>query len=551
MSRRGRVNSLSSSKIEVRTWVPSAELTLLDHAGAVIASSSGGALYAQGLDAGLYRVQVEAGPTVTEELVPIWEGASVVHDVQLLLPMATPVKGAAINHEIHAGPVQQLSVHPTLVLGAGGRLVVFVRATQRFDEPPPVGVTGLALLDADARSLLPQPLPVIPGPGYAGLSVDLSSGTYLLRAPVENGRTADQSVVILPGWTTYLFLPAAPPEGEAEPWIPVPSAMVAHMKQLGQAFEPYDYGSDAFFAGEIALDGLRAGQLVLPTGGWNKVLTEPQLNPMLAIYLGQAALANSAPPLEMLTELVHRLHSVIPGHPDGEALRCALLDRAGDRSAPRAPSLTAPPMLLNSYQALIARDAVEPLLVNGSLAELAATRQRADGVWLRWDSLTDADSQIELDVPTLQDAAAAIDAVVDASEEIRLGRTFRLEGFRESFTRDLGTFPGPRTSHVPRVSRQFGQDTDYGAGNDVGEQVGAGESAETRPPAAPAPIRSSVLVSQDVAALASVITRMATYASGTGPATLADLSRQLGLPVSTVRAGLIQIVRASEGKAEG
>lgn len=541
------MNSLSSSKIEVRTWVPSAELTLLDHAGAVIASSSGGALHAQGLDAGLYRVQVEAGPTVTEELVPIWEGASVVHDVQLLLPMATPVKGAAINHEIHAGPVQQLSVHPTLILGAGGRLVVFVRATQRFDEPPPVGVTGLALLDADARSLLPPPLPVIPGPGYAGLSVDLSPGTYLLRAPVENGRTADQSVVILPGWTTYLFLPAAPPEGEAGPWIPVLSAMVAHMKQLGQAFEPYDYGSDAFFAGEIALDGLRAGQLVLPTGAWKKVLTEPQLNPMLAIYLGQAALVNSAPPLEVLTELVQQLRSVIPGHPDAEALRCALLDRAGDQSASLTPSLTAPPMLLNSYQALIARDAVEPaLLLNGSLAELAATRQRADGVWLRWDSITDADNQTELDVPTLHDAAAAIDAVVDASEEIRLGSTFRFERLRESFTRNLGILPGPGTSRAPRVSRQIGGDTDYGAGDDAGEQVDVGEAADTLPPAEPVPTRSSVLVSQDVAALASVITRIASYASGTSPVTVADLSRQLGLPVSTVRAGLIQIVRASE-----
>jgi hypothetical protein len=541
------VSSLSSSEIEVLTWVPSAELTLLNHTGAVIASSSGGSLHAHGLDAGLYRVQVEAGPTVTEELVTVHEGASVVHHVRLLLPLATPVKGAAINHEIHAVPVQQLSVNPTLVLGAGGRLVVFIRATHRFDEPPPVGGAGLALLAADSGILLPQPLPTVQGPGCAGLSVDLSQGTYLLRAPVEGGRTADQSVVILPGWTTYLFLPAAPPEGGAGPWTPVPSAMVAHMKELGQAFEPYDYGSDAFFAGEMALDGLRAGQLVLPMGGWDTVLAEPQLNPMLAVYLGQAALVNSAPPLDALTELVQRLRSVVPGHPDAEALRCALLDRAGDRSASGAPPLTAPPMLLNSYQALIARDAVEPaLLVNGSLAELAATRQRADGVWLRWDSLTDADSQIELDVPTLQDAAAAIDAVVDASEEIRLPSTLRFERFRESFTRDLGISPGPRTSRAPRVSRELGRDTDYAAGDDVGEQVGAGESAGTLPPAEPAPITSSVLVSQDVAALAGVITRMAAHAAGTAPATVADLSRQLGLPVSTVRAGLIEIVRASE-----
>ena len=291
------MSSLSTSELLVRTWLPSAHLTLLDHAGAVVASSSGGALYQGGLEPGLYRVQVETGATISEEIVPLREGVSVTHDLQMLLPTVTPVNGASVNHELHSGPTQLLSVAPTLVLGSGGRLVVLVRINQLLEEMPPVGTGGIALLDEAGASLLQEPWPVEPGQGYAGLSVDLSPGSYLLRARVKDDRTADQAVPVLAGWTTYLFLPAAPdPHQEGTSWGPVPSAMVAHIKELGHAFEPYDYGSDAFFAAEMALDGLRSGQLVLPSGGWGMVLREVELNPMLGIYLGHAALSLADPP---------------------------------------------------------------------------------------------------------------------------------------------------------------------------------------------------------------------------------------------------------------
>jgi hypothetical protein len=569
---------LSSSEIEIRTGLPSAEVTLLDHTGAVVANSSGGALHQDGLEAGLYRVQVETGATLTEELVPVHEGASVTHAVHLLLPTVTPVKGAAINNELHSGPAQQLSIAPTRVLGAGGRLVLFVRVTERCDELPPVSTGGLSLLDEHEASLLPAPLPVLLGPGYAGLSVDLTPGTYLLRAPVEDGRTADQAVSVLEGWTTYLFLPAAPDPGrERAPWVPSPTAIVAHMKELGQAFEPYDYGSDAFFAAEMALDGLRAGQLVLPWGGWDFVLQNAELNPMLGIYLGHAALAHSAPPLDELSALVQRLRHVVPGHSDAEALRCALLDRAGDQSASGTPPLSAPPMLRSSYQALIARDAVEPLLlVDGSLAEHAATRQRADGVWLRWDTPT-GEEVVEVDAATMARAASALGDVVDLSdivpereapsepdleskpERVSFGSDDWFGRFRNHFERNLGIARGPRGPSASQVQGRIrGESEEVGLGPpQYREDFDAAPVLEPSPTPAPAPETTpgptsqpapgatSGVVSRGVADLATMISRMAEHVTDCGPVSVGDLSRQLGLPVSTVRAGLAEIAGSS------
>ena len=197
------MNLLSPSEIFVATGLPSTDVTLLDHSGAVLATSSG-SLRRTGLVAGLYRVQVATGATLTEELVSLSEGESVSRYMQLLLPTVTPVKGASINHEVHAFQVQQLSVSPTgPAHGTGGRMVLFVRVVQQMNELPVVEIDGLELLDVEAAPVAPSP---IHGPGFAGWSLDLSPGTYLLRTPVGIGNTtADQSVVVADGWTTYLF----------------------------------------------------------------------------------------------------------------------------------------------------------------------------------------------------------------------------------------------------------------------------------------------------------------------------------------------------------
>jgi hypothetical protein len=508
------MSSLSSSEINIQTWLPSAEVTLLDHAGVVVATSSGGELRRGGLDAGLYRVQVETGATLTEDLVAVHEGASVDHQVQLLLPTVTPVKGAAINHGLHSGPASQLSTHPTETVGAGARLMLFVRVTQLREVLPTVGTGGLALLDEHGRPLLPAPLHAPPGPGYAGLSVDLDPGTYLLRAPVEDGRTVDQSVTVPEGWTTYLFLPAAPDRrNEMAAWVPEPRAMVAHLKELGQAFEPYDHGSDAFFAAEMALDGLRAGQLVLPFGGWDQVLLELELNPMLGIYLGHAALARPNPPVRHLEALAQRLHDVVPGHPDAAALRLALLDRAGDLSASGTPPLSAPPMLRSSYQAVIARDSVEPtLLEDGSLAELVASRQRADGVWLRWDTPTE-EAGIEVDTASIARAASVLGDLVNLSELFPKRRTLAQQ---ES---EINLESGPEEA-----------------------SLGSTDWFDLNLPAEPD--TAPGLMSQEVTDLAAMLSRMAEHGADSGPVSVGNLSRQLGLPLSTVRAGLVEIARS-------
>ena len=255
----------------------------------------------------------------------------------------------------------------------------------------------------------------------------------------------------------------------------------------------------------------------------------------------------------------------MPGHPDAEALRCALLDRAGDRSASGAQPLSAPPMLRGSYQALVARDAVEPeLLVDGSLAEQAATRQRPDGVWLRWDTPTDEFDVVEVDSAVMAQVASAIGNVVDLGEElipeagaaptppsgdVSFGSTGWFDRFRERFERNLGVARAPRGPFVargPRTSPHM-----LGGGETAGidpPEYGDGLDPDPEPELELDLDLTTEPVPRDVADLAAMISRIAAHGTDSGPVSLGDLSRQLGLPVTTVRRGLEEIARSSGGK---
>jgi hypothetical protein len=572
---------LSSSSLLVDTGLPSAEITLLDHTGTVVATSSG-RLHATGLDAGLYRVQVSAAATVTEELIELHDGDSQFKSVRPELPMVTPVKDAAINHQLHARPAGDLSINPMHSIGHGGRLVVFARVLDKPEdfpgvELPPVTLDSLRLLDLQGNPLHPPwGTEEATGPGYAGISLDLYPGTYLLRSPEGSG-TSDQAVVVPDGWTAYLFMPAWPPEQDTpgRPWVPASEAMVCHLKAYGNYFEPYDFGSDAVFAAEAALEGLRTGHVAVPSGDWDQALAvHVPVNPMLGLYLGHAVLNWPGPPLpaasgkvaggkvaggkvaggKMATrlkrdrdlaraaELAERLEHIIPGHPDVVALRCAVKDLRCESTPSFTAPLTNPPMLHASYQALLARDATEPeLLAEGTLAELAATRLRGDSMWARWDSPSQAPERVHVAPSTMTEAVTALEGIVDISE------------VRNSLATADTT---EQRFHPFDIGAEVATDAAWDA-----DGLGVGSAPQARlplarqwflPPAVESPLPEELgvqvpegaTVPREVAQIAKMLRLMAEYRDDDSDrVSVADLSRHLGLPVSLVRAALTRIVR--------
>ena len=338
---------MSRSELSVSTGLPSSAFTLLDHNGEIVATATG-ASFKKSVRPGIYRIQVEAGPTTAEKLVTVRPGDSASTHVSVTVPTVTPVTGASTNQS-HCGEASVLSDRPRVVRGHGSRLVVFVRAKETEASRAKVTLNGLDLLDASGDSMLGKEA-WTSGPGYRGASVELQPGFYVLRSDV-----CDQSVLTAEGWTTLLFMPAVLEERR---WVPDPSAAVVHMIELGQRFEPYDFGSDEVFAAEMALDGLREGQVNLPTGGWASLdRTRLRRNPMLGVYLAHAALAQRRPGLSAVRRVVRDVRGLLPHHPDGDALFCAIKELEHDDSATRMPRQQHPPMLRPSFLALIARDA--------------------------------------------------------------------------------------------------------------------------------------------------------------------------------------------------
>jgi hypothetical protein len=385
---------MSSCDLTVSTGLPGTTLTLMDHQGRRLAKSVG-ELTATSLEPGVYRVQVEAGADVSERLLVLRPGLT-KEFVKLLLPLVTPVKAAARHHDEHAPVAAELSVVPTASLGRGSRLLIMVRVVDEVAQLPHVDVTGLDLVAAEPG--VPPGAGLIDaeawrfGPGYAACSIDVDPATYLLQSR-EGEQLANQPVQALPGWTTLLFLPAAPGvTGPDAAWTPQARSAVVHLAELDRGFEPYGLGSDEAFATEMALDGLRDGAVVLPDGGWDALLGSGLwLDPMGGLYAGHAALEAPGATPPQVEGLWERLNELLPGHADVTALGLALASArrrtlGSGWSIPAPVSMALPPMLRTGYAALLDADLYDPtVLMDGSPAELFAGRLFTDGVWSRWD----------------------------------------------------------------------------------------------------------------------------------------------------------------------
>ena len=404
----------ADAQIELYSGVASLELSVVAADFTTVASGLGNLSTA--VPPGIYQVVVRAGPVIDRTLITVGPGETYrANNLSVRFPAPAPVSDTSTSHEYHQAAVEQASGKLGQMPGPPSGLVLVVRDVRGMEGPP------LLPTDLACFSLLDEHLNPLPGfdqgwqlqshEAIATWSGRLAAGGYALRTDPRllvggermptTSQIFDQSIWLSDNWQTIVFITT----GQGGPQT---SAASIHMGQLGIGWSPFD--TQVGLALELANWGLREGRSVVPNDLLNVLLNSKYVNPMLGIVGAHSLLLSSEVNWDVVETVIHNLELLVPGHPDVIALRwMAARGRAAagmaapPPTAPAAPAVPAvpavpvgsaswPPMLLSSYRALIAMDAVDcerdrqwltsragcrAAARPGHLDELAADRDRA------------------------------------------------------------------------------------------------------------------------------------------------------------------------------
>ena len=225
---------MTSGVLSVHGSEPASEVVVRDHALRVVTAAPG-ALEVE-LPPGIYRVDVWVPGTTDVGLVAVGEGQNVTHERQeLIADSVVPITGIRTASEPHASLAGEIAARPLHTLTRtgddSGRLLLFARSpgSPRFTAPGVsiLGLVGNLLLTLDEHGS------VDPLHGFAGLSVDLPPGHYVLRHTVPGRRTRAQVVRVAAGYETQVFA------RWAEDHVDLAAAVIC-MPPLGTGFDPAD-----------------------------------------------------------------------------------------------------------------------------------------------------------------------------------------------------------------------------------------------------------------------------------------------------------------------
>jgi hypothetical protein len=410
------------ARIEVTADNPAIEIRLLDSDLEVQAQGVGE--LKQDVPAGLYELEYSAGPSTRSELIALRAGDRQVRIAHVDFPAAAPISVASNVSESQRAELQAVAERlPAEPPGEGtGELVVFLREVNSgTDGIAPDAFVPLGLVDEHEQfvSQFDSEQEVRRdemGRQWAAACRKLRPGTYALRvepgsrAPTDPARLPrrafNQSVYIEDGWQTILFVPNVA-RG------PMPQIASIHMTRTDERWNP---SSPATLALETMLACLRDGKGAISARQLELVTSEKTTNPMLAVVSAHSALLVDPPEFGLFDRIVSYLTATWPDFPDVRALypigedRRRYYDRRERQGrgepyqeppppTPPTRPVTWPPMLLASYQGLIACDAKWPdlqLIGENSLAERAATRLLIGGLWSAWEPFreTETDSRL-------------------------------------------------------------------------------------------------------------------------------------------------------------
>ena len=368
------------------------EMTLYDHQFDVVASGYG-SIHAN-LPPGVYKLEVSTGTEQQSKFYSLTPDKNIVDEIQIeQFPAAAPVEGTSTTHEYHGYTVEKLSLQPQDVVGAGGRLLLFFRQIGN-DRTAPL-IDGFSLLDKNQQPVfdLNNKAQRNNGEGWTALSVDVEPGAYILRHSqyqpstwsnfelTSTNMVIDQSLWVSENWTTIVFIPKF-----ASATYPSLQKSSIHMTRIGTGFQ-YNYDDERIALNlELILNNLRIGKSLIHRD-LDKLLRAKFENPILGIIGLHAMFLEQEMRQDLFDKVMFNLRQLVPDHPDVHALDVRRKIRLDDPENTDF-SCEFPPMLIAGYKALIRRDATEPsLITDGSIADRVAASIYHEGPWTIWQAL--------------------------------------------------------------------------------------------------------------------------------------------------------------------
>jgi hypothetical protein len=373
---------------------PTAEIKIFDATFGSVAEGVG--VVRADVPPGLYIVQYKAGRTVRQVDVAVRPRSGEVVVPRPQLPSATsalPTSDTDVGWRLneHAAELSR-TVHRTVA--EGGQLFVFARCLAEHTD----GMSGSGLFDVSVRTLEAQPVFSLDDTGVSavdglarGCTVALSPGTYIVRMNAGPVGILEQSVHVAAGWQTQLLLNST--RFTAEGFVAAdPRRAAILMAHQGAGFRPSDETNGWIEAAKVSLAG---GTAAAPVEALRRAFSNPSAgtpvpdptqtldrdfnNPMLGILGAHLLLLGQPVDVELLRDVVLRLETVVPGHPDVHALKVAASLPVDDEPC------AAPPMLRSSWKAILDRTVSHPHLIPaGSYIEQIASRTWGGGIWLVW-----------------------------------------------------------------------------------------------------------------------------------------------------------------------
>ena len=385
----GDGGSADESELEIRSAIGQADLWVVDADFRRVAEGRGSLTVR--LSAGIYEVVAHAGPVTDRRLVRLVAGqrTSVV-DLIVAFPSAAPIPGTSTTQAYHEAVADVATQLGESVAAGDGGLVVLFRDVRGSDGP------ALTREDLAQFELLDQALSPLADP-VAGWRIDerqawawwgrhVPAGGYALRSRHDGDDQEDQSLWVVAGWQTIVFL-ARTADG---PMAEGPSVYAIPLSATWGTFAPR-----GGLAHELAVWDLRSGKAAPVGPDAGALVAAVQDDLMLGIVLGHALLQRPTPDMALVGSLVETLGRLAPDHPDVLALRLladpanrpsgAGVTDSGAASGAVVTPFAWPPMLLASYLAVLARDSEAPgTIAPESLAEAAAEQVVVGDISTTW-----------------------------------------------------------------------------------------------------------------------------------------------------------------------
>lgn len=346
---------------------------------------------------GLYKLRYVAGSAIVEQLVEVpavLPGRTVTfnHD-SLRFSAAAPLRRTLTTHEYQREPATSLSCGPSISIGRGSYLFLFIRdpdagPDQSFEREPGKGVT-VETLAGNPVAALDQSPANNPEWGYAAMRLEVDPGTYVLSVNTRVWGVQQMAITTCQGWQTQVFLCTRPFErrgdmaGDGRPRracrADLFTASIA-MARPEVGFEPDSQDARVSELGRQALD---RGRNIMREGLLREALLAGKFrDPMLGLYAAHLLLLEEPwdrPLLEVVLSNLGRLG--LGAHPDLAALRLVLGRRLGEDDA----IFARPPSLRAGWRRIVDATAEAPGLVPaGSLAARIGTRVIGSSAWLIW-----------------------------------------------------------------------------------------------------------------------------------------------------------------------